>query len=220
MRWRGPLDLTARTPLAHAQRPVARSAIEPKARLRSQLPSSSCVRGAPRWSPFSVVKAFLRPSPGPAQGARTSNFKIFWTSTACPQEAGTYPPAGHDSPQEVHRSSPVILGRASDGPGCDDHGPCCPAALRPPAQRALLARRAGRPGAGGPLCGLRPLFGNGCLRELRLRRWLTGRLPHRDGCRRGAGEVAAPDPDRGDHDHEGKHGDPGGHQEPAGDPDR
>jgi hypothetical protein len=58
MRWRGPPDLAAQTPLLMLSVRATRSTTKPDTRLKSQLPGSSCVRGAPRWFPFSVVRDF------------------------------------------------------------------------------------------------------------------------------------------------------------------
>ena len=58
MRWRGPPDLAAQTPLLMLSVHATRSTTKPDTRLKSQLPGSSCVRGAPRWFPFSVVRDF------------------------------------------------------------------------------------------------------------------------------------------------------------------
>jgi hypothetical protein len=70
------------------------------------LPSSPCVRGAPRVVPVFGGERFLRPSCGAAQEVSASNFKIFWPSTNCPQFSGSYPPVSPDSPQEIHRCGP------------------------------------------------------------------------------------------------------------------
>ena len=108
MRWRGPPDLAAPDTATSCSAPVPPGqTTKPDTRLKSQLPSSPGVRGAPRWFPFSVVRAFLRPFWGAAQGVVACNFKIFWSSTNCPQFSGSYPPVDRDSPQGVHKEGPV-----------------------------------------------------------------------------------------------------------------
>ncbi len=111
MRWRGPPDLAA------PDTAISCSASEPLDQPPSRTParSPSCpvplASGVPPgWYPFSVVRAFLRPSCGAAQGVVVGNFKIFWPSTNCPQFSGSYPLGGPDSPQEVHRWRPDRAG--------------------------------------------------------------------------------------------------------------
>src|SRR6266487_3483976 len=99
MRWRGPLDRAARTPLAHAQRPAARSATEADTRLRFRCPGSPCVRGAPRMVPVFGGERVLRPWPSRTQGFLVSNFTMFHASTKCPQLARSYPP----QPRILHK---------------------------------------------------------------------------------------------------------------------
>ena len=107
MRWRGPPDRAARTPLAHAQRPAARSATEPDTRLRSRCPGPTCAQGAPGWCPFSVVRDFYARGQGPRKGFLVSNFTMFHVSTKCPQPAGSYPPQAQNPPQQIHRQQAV-----------------------------------------------------------------------------------------------------------------
>jgi len=82
---------------------AARSTTKPDTRLRSQLPSSSCARGAPRMVPVFGSERFLRLSRAAAQGVSATNFKIFYPSTNYPQFSGSYPPVAPDSPQVIHR---------------------------------------------------------------------------------------------------------------------
>jgi hypothetical protein len=84
-----------------------RPATKPDTRLKSQLPSPSCARGAPRMVPVFGGERFLRPSCRAPQGVAGINFKIFSRSTKYPQFSRSYPPVGPDSPQEVHRSEPA-----------------------------------------------------------------------------------------------------------------
>ena len=68
MRWRGPPDRTARTPLAHAQHPccsIGRRAGYPP---EVPMPRFPCVRSAPGWCPFSVVRAFYARGQGRRKG--------------------------------------------------------------------------------------------------------------------------------------------------------
>ena len=89
---------------------AARPATKPDTRLKSQLPSSSCARGAPRMVPVFGGERFLRPSCRAPQGVAGSNFKFFPRSTKYPQFSGSYPLVGPDSPQEVHRLRPTVPG--------------------------------------------------------------------------------------------------------------
>ena len=74
----GPYPISQRqTPLTHAQARAARSTTKPDTRLKSQSPSSSCVRGAPRVVPVFGGERFIRPSCGAPQGVAEGNFKIF-----------------------------------------------------------------------------------------------------------------------------------------------
>jgi hypothetical protein len=104
MRWRGPPDLAA--PDTAISCSASKPLDQPPSRTPARSPSCPVPLASgvpPGWSPFSVVRAFLRPSSGAAQEVVTSNFKIFWPSTNCPQFGGSYPPASPDSPQAVHR---------------------------------------------------------------------------------------------------------------------
>jgi hypothetical protein len=73
----GPARPRSATPLAHAQRPAARSAAEPDTRLRSRFPGSPRVRGAPRWCPFSVVRDFYASGQSLRKGLTAGNFHDF-----------------------------------------------------------------------------------------------------------------------------------------------
>jgi hypothetical protein len=73
----GPARPRSATPLAHAQRPAARSAAEPDTRLRSRFPSSPRVRGAPRVVPVFGGERFLRLWSEPAQGVDGRYFHDF-----------------------------------------------------------------------------------------------------------------------------------------------
>ena len=69
---------------------AARPATKPDTRLKSQLPGSSCARGAPRMVPFSVVRDFYA-YPGPAhKGFRPAISRFF------------------SRPQTIHSSAEVI----------------------------------------------------------------------------------------------------------------
>jgi hypothetical protein len=168
MRWRGPPDLAA------PDTAISCSASEPLDQPPSQTParSPSCpvplASGVPPgWYPFSVVRAFLRPSSGAAQGVVADNFKIFWPSTNCPQSGGSYPPLSPDSPQEVHRWRPDSAGSTLAPAGRRARGrrakigqarwqeigglarrPAGPyARARPSRKRSVLARRSAGPDA-------------------------------------------------------------------------
>src|SRR6266576_4159368 len=69
---------------------ATRSTTKPDTRLKSQLPSSSCVRGAPRWFPFSVVRDFYAYPGLPHKGLRPVISRFF------------------GRPQTVHSSAQVI----------------------------------------------------------------------------------------------------------------
>ena len=115
----GPARPRSATPLAHAQRPAARSAAEPDTRLRSRCPGSPCVRGAPRWFPFSVVRDFYACGQSLRKGLTVGNFTTFPASTECPQLAGSYPPQPRSLPQEIHRVQARAAVPASSPEGSD-----------------------------------------------------------------------------------------------------
>src|SRR5262249_13955710 len=86
---------------------AARPTTKPDTRLKSQSPSSPCVRGAPRMVPVFGGERFLRPSRGLHKGLWPAISRFLAVHKTCPQFSGSYPPVGPDSPQEVHKPGPA-----------------------------------------------------------------------------------------------------------------
>jgi hypothetical protein len=133
----GPARPRNATPLAHAQRPAARSAAEPDTRLRSRCPGAPCVRGMPPgWCPFSVVRDFYARGQSLRKGLTAGNFTTFPASTKCPQLAGSYPPQPRIRPQQIHSAQARPLGLPpARGCSAGKAPACAPARTAPTAAK-------------------------------------------------------------------------------------